>query len=229
MRRRRCARCRRLWRLAAARRGRGAGTGGRCAGLSCGRALRMTGVGEGLPRSRIRCRRPRWCWSIPASPCRRRRSSRALTGATTRRCRRRAAACATLPTLAAFLRETRNDLEAPAHRLAPVIAQVKAALAAQPGCLLARMSGSGATCFGLFADPRRQRRRRRLRAARAGLVGRRRDRLRGLADPRHHVVGQVVQHVAQRMRGQAAPAPPAPARPRPAPRPAPPPSRRAAP
>ena len=25
-------------------------------------------------------------------------------------------------------------------------------LAAQPGCLLARMSGSGATCFGLFAD-----------------------------------------------------------------------------
>jgi 4-diphosphocytidyl-2-C-methyl-D-erythritol kinase len=29
---------------------------------------------------------------------------------------------------------------------------VKAALAAQPGCLLARMSGSGATCFGLFGD-----------------------------------------------------------------------------
>jgi 4-diphosphocytidyl-2-C-methyl-D-erythritol kinase len=28
---------------------------------------------------------------------------------------------------------------------------VLAALAAAPGCLLARMSGSGATCFGLFA------------------------------------------------------------------------------
>ena len=34
----------------------------------------------------------------------------------------------------------------------PVIADVKAALAAQPGCLLAAMSGSGPTCFGIFAD-----------------------------------------------------------------------------
>jgi 4-diphosphocytidyl-2-C-methyl-D-erythritol kinase len=46
----------------------------------------------------------------------------------------------------------RNDLEAPAMALCPVIGQVRAAIAAQPGCLLARMSGSGATCFGLFAD-----------------------------------------------------------------------------
>jgi 4-diphosphocytidyl-2-C-methyl-D-erythritol kinase len=53
--------------------------------------------------------------------------------------------------MAAFLRATRNDLEAPAIGIAPVIAEVKAALAAQPGCLVARMSGSGATCFGLFA------------------------------------------------------------------------------
>jgi 4-diphosphocytidyl-2-C-methyl-D-erythritol kinase len=30
---------------------------------------------------------------------------------------------------------------------------VLAALARQPGCLLARMSGSGATCFGLFTTP----------------------------------------------------------------------------
>ena len=37
--------------------------------------------------------------------------------------------------------------------LAPVIGQVKQALGAQAGCYLARMSGSGATCFGLFADP----------------------------------------------------------------------------
>jgi 4-diphosphocytidyl-2-C-methyl-D-erythritol kinase len=57
-----------------------------------------------------------------------------------------------LPALVAFLRRTRNDLEPPAIRLAPVIARVRAALAAQPGCALARMSGSGATCFGLFAD-----------------------------------------------------------------------------
>ncbi len=43
-----------------------------------------------------------------------------------------------------------NDLEAPARRLAPAVDQVLAALARQPACLLARMSGSGATCFGLF-------------------------------------------------------------------------------
>ncbi len=46
-----------------------------------------------------------------------------------------------------------NDLEAPAIALCPVIAEALAALRALPGCLLARMSGSGATCFGLFADP----------------------------------------------------------------------------
>src|SRR5262249_12292444 len=43
-----------------------------------------------------------------------------------------------------------NDLEAPAIELAPVIAGVLAALRSSPGCGLARMSGSGATCFGLF-------------------------------------------------------------------------------
>jgi 4-diphosphocytidyl-2-C-methyl-D-erythritol kinase len=59
---------------------------------------------------------------------------------------------ASLDGLAAFLRGQRNDLEPPAIQLAPVIANVRAALAAQPGCLLARMSGSGATCFGLFAE-----------------------------------------------------------------------------
>jgi 4-diphosphocytidyl-2-C-methyl-D-erythritol kinase len=44
-----------------------------------------------------------------------------------------------------------NDLERPAMRLAPVIADVLLELRAAPGCDLARMSGSGATCFGLFA------------------------------------------------------------------------------
>ncbi len=52
--------------------------------------------------------------------------------------------------LAAWLSGTRNDLEQPARALAPVIGDVLAALRADPGCLLARMSGSGATCFGLF-------------------------------------------------------------------------------
>lgn len=46
----------------------------------------------------------------------------------------------------------RNDLEAPALAEQPVIAQVIARLSKTPGCLLARMSGSGATCFGLFAE-----------------------------------------------------------------------------
>lgn len=52
--------------------------------------------------------------------------------------------------LAAWLMAQRNDLEPPARRLAPEITQVLTQLAALPGCLLARMSGSGATCFGLF-------------------------------------------------------------------------------
>lgn len=54
--------------------------------------------------------------------------------------------------LAARLAELRNDLEAPAIALCPPIATVLQALAATPRCLLARMSGSGATCFGLFPD-----------------------------------------------------------------------------
>lgn len=55
--------------------------------------------------------------------------------------------------LAAWLRGQRNDLEPAAIAICPAVAQVSAALAAQPGCLLARMSGSGATCFGVFAGP----------------------------------------------------------------------------
>ncbi|HEY0266069.1 MAG TPA: 4-(cytidine 5'-diphospho)-2-C-methyl-D-erythritol kinase [Rhizomicrobium sp.] len=51
-----------------------------------------------------------------------------------------------------FLETTRNDLEAPARALQPAIGEVLAALAALPGALFSRMSGSGATCFGIFAD-----------------------------------------------------------------------------
>ncbi len=49
------------------------------------------------------------------------------------------------------LATTRNDLQAPAVALQPVISEVLAALAAQPETLFARMSGSGATCFALCA------------------------------------------------------------------------------
>jgi 4-diphosphocytidyl-2-C-methyl-D-erythritol kinase len=55
------------------------------------------------------------------------------------------------PELLAYLGGQVNDLEAPAISLQPVIADVLAELRALAGCGLARMSGSGATCFGLFA------------------------------------------------------------------------------
>lgn len=55
--------------------------------------------------------------------------------------------------MAGWLSGLTNDLEAPAIGLAPAIGDVLRAIGATPGCLLARMSGSGATCFGLFADP----------------------------------------------------------------------------
>lgn len=54
--------------------------------------------------------------------------------------------------LIAWLATQRNDLEAAAIAGAPVIAQVLERLAATPGCALARMSGSGATCFGLYTS-----------------------------------------------------------------------------
>jgi 4-diphosphocytidyl-2-C-methyl-D-erythritol kinase len=48
--------------------------------------------------------------------------------------------------------DARNDLESPARAVLPVIGDIVAALKAQPGVRLARMSGSGATCFALFDD-----------------------------------------------------------------------------
>ena len=57
----------------------------------------------------------------------------------------------TADTLAVYLRECRNDLEAPAAAQVREIGDVEEALFAAEGCLMARMSGSGATCFGLFA------------------------------------------------------------------------------
>ncbi len=48
----------------------------------------------------------------------------------------------------------RNDLEVPAASIAPVIGDVLGALGDLPGCRLARMSGSGATCFALFDTQR---------------------------------------------------------------------------
>jgi 4-diphosphocytidyl-2-C-methyl-D-erythritol kinase len=65
------------------------------------------------------------------------------------------AVLATLKTrdlLLEFLASQANDLETPAIAVAPVVAEVLAALRNLPSCALARMSGSGATCFALFRN-----------------------------------------------------------------------------
>lgn len=54
--------------------------------------------------------------------------------------------------LAAWLAAQRNDLEPPARALCPPIDRVLQEISATTGCMLARMSGSGATCFGLYPD-----------------------------------------------------------------------------
>jgi len=60
----------------------------------------------------------------------------------------------TVDALLSALSMQTNDLETPAISLRPVIADVLAALRAAAGCRIARMSGSGATCFGLFDSAR---------------------------------------------------------------------------
>src|SRR5215470_2789864 len=52
--------------------------------------------------------------------------------------------------LISYLADRGNDLESPAIALQPVVAEVLEALRQLSGCRLARMSGSGATCFALF-------------------------------------------------------------------------------
>jgi len=56
------------------------------------------------------------------------------------------------PALLSYLHHRGNDLQPPAIALAPVIAGVLAALQPLAGCRLARMSGSGATCFAIYEN-----------------------------------------------------------------------------
>lgn len=49
-----------------------------------------------------------------------------------------------------FVAGYRNDLTTPASQVCPTINLVLAALRSTPGCILTRLSGSGATCFGLL-------------------------------------------------------------------------------
>ena len=113
-----------------------------------GRPARMAGIGEqlaaapALPDFGLLLVNPLIEISTPAV-------FRARTGAFSQR--------AVLPAawpdaagMATALHELGNDLEAPAAELCPAVGEVLAWLRRQPGCLLARMSGSGATCFGLF-------------------------------------------------------------------------------
>jgi len=58
------------------------------------------------------------------------------------------------PPLIEALRRARNDLEPPACRVQPVVAEALDLIGRTPGCRLARMSGSGATVFGLYDDGR---------------------------------------------------------------------------
>jgi 4-diphosphocytidyl-2-C-methyl-D-erythritol kinase len=60
----------------------------------------------------------------------------------------------TAGSMAAALSGLTNDLEAAAITLVPSINDVLRAIAGTRGCLLARMSGSGASCFGLFGTDR---------------------------------------------------------------------------
>ena len=59
-------------------------------------------------------------------------------------------AFASLDRLVRWVADEGNDLEAPAIALAPAVSEVRDAIAATADCLIARMSGSGATCFGLY-------------------------------------------------------------------------------
>lgn len=54
--------------------------------------------------------------------------------------------------LSLWLEDTRNDLQAPASEVVPGILPILKAIAQTPGCVLSRMSGSGATCFGLYGS-----------------------------------------------------------------------------
>ena len=57
----------------------------------------------------------------------------------------------TISELAEYLASARNDLEAPARELCPVIGE-QLEMLVNTRALLARMSGSGATCFGIYPD-----------------------------------------------------------------------------
>ena len=118
-----------------------ASTAGRCG--SAASAIASTGCRA--------CRRSASCSPTRAANCRPPRCLARGRGEFTAGERRRVA----LPDAAALvglLAQCRNDLTEAAQSLMPEIATLLASLAALPEAYLSRMSGSGATCFALFAD-----------------------------------------------------------------------------
>ena len=117
-----------------------------------GRPARMTGIGEGV--TAVPALPPLWLVLVnPMVSVSTPVVFKALTRKENAPLPRDIPRLKSVAETAAWLMMQRNDLEAPAMASLPVIGTVKAALSSQQGCLLARMSGSGATCFGLFADP----------------------------------------------------------------------------
>lgn len=114
------------------------------------RPTRMEGVGEvlgaapSLPRFGLLLANPRLALATPAV-------FRARQGGFSARAHL-PEAWGSAAAMAADLAVLGNDLQAPAISLCPAIAEVLAAISVSPGCLLARMSGSGATCFGIFPN-----------------------------------------------------------------------------
>lgn len=142
----------RLWRLPLPEAGAVLALGADVPVCLYGKSCRMAGVGEvitalphALPAAHLVLVNPRVEVSTPAVFKALPRKDNAAMPQTLPR-------LSSVADLATFLHQQRNDLEAPALALQPVIGTVKTALSGQNGCLLARMSGSGATCFGLFAD-----------------------------------------------------------------------------
>ncbi len=143
----------RLWQVApdpAALARLAAGLGADVPVCLAGRATRMAGIGERLAPAPVLPK----CGLVLVNP------GVAVATAEVFRARRGAwSLAAELPAgwpdagaMATDLGKLRNDLEPVAVSLQPVIGDALSSLAAEPDCLLARMSGSGATCFGLFPD-----------------------------------------------------------------------------
>ena len=162
----------RLWRLApqpAALAGWQQGLAPTCRYASPG-APHAWAVSASVWNPRRCCRRVALCWSIRALPwpppmC----SARGTApGRSRRRCRLAGTTWRPWPPTSG---DCATIWSRPAIALRPVIGDVLAELAATPGCLLARMSGSGATCFGLYGDAARPARRSDTCRSRAGGAG----------------------------------------------------------